>query len=184
VLCIWKNLTSSTILKNRQDACSTRKFTLCGTGILPVHKKLIENCATSQKNATNFFNMKIKAIHHVAIICSDYEASKKFYVEVLGCSIIKETFRSERNSYKLDLRVGNGDTIELFSFPHPPKRVNNPEACGLRHLAFAVEDIEASVAYLKSQQVEVEDIRLDEIREKRFTFFRDPDNLPLEIYEI
>ncbi|WP_445241805.1 VOC family protein [Microcoleus vaginatus] len=83
--------------------------------------------------------MKIKAIHHVAIICSDYAASKKFYVEVLGCSIIKETFRTERNSYKLDLRVGNGDTIELFSFSHPPERVNNPEACGLRHLAFAVE---------------------------------------------
>ena len=78
---------------------------------------------------TNFFQMKIKAIHHVAIICSDYEASKKFYVEVLGCSIIKETFRTERNSYKLDLRVGNGDTIELFSFSDPPERVNNPEAC-------------------------------------------------------
>jgi len=133
---------------------------------------------------SNFIQMKIKAIHHVAIICSDYEASKKFYVEVLGCSIIKETFRTERNSYKLDLGVGNGDTIELFSFPHPPERINNPEACGLRHLAFAVEDIEASVAYLKSQQVEVENIRLDEITEKRFTFFRDPDNLPLEIYEI
>jgi len=133
---------------------------------------------------TKFFKMKIKAIHHVAIICSDYEASKKFYVKVLGCSIIKETFRTERNSYKLDLQVGNGNTIELFSFPHPPERVNNPEACGLRHLAFAVEDIEASVAYLKSQQVEVEQIRLDKITEKRFTFFRDPDNLPLEIYEI
>ena len=129
--------------------------------------------------------MKIKAIHHVAIICSDYAASKKFYVEVLGCLIIKETFRSDRNSYKLDLQVGNSSAmIELFSFPHPPERVNNPEACGLRHLAFAVEDIEASVAYLKSQQVEVEGIRLDEITERRFTFFRDPDNLPLEIYEI
>ena len=129
--------------------------------------------------------MKIKAIHHVAIICSDYEASKKFYVEVLGCSIIKETFRSERNSYKLDLQVGNSSTmIELFSFPHPPQRVNNPEACGLRHLAFAVEDIKAFVGYLKCHQVEVESIRFDEITEKRFTFFRDPDNLPLEIYEI
>jgi glyoxylase I family protein len=128
--------------------------------------------------------MKIKEIHHVAIICSNYEVSKKFYVEILGCSIIKETFRSDRNSYKLDLRVGNGGAIELFSFPHPPERVNNPEACGLRHLAFAVEDIEASVNYLKSQQVAVEAIRLDEITGKRFTFFRDPDNLPLEIYEI
>ncbi len=120
----------------------------------------------------------------MAIICSDYAASKKFYLEVLGCSIIKETFRSERNSYKLDLQFENGDAIELFSFPHPPARVNNPEACGLRHLAFAVEDIKASVAYLKSQQVEVEEIRFDEITEKWFTFFRDPDNLPLEIYEI
>ncbi|WP_373536997.1 VOC family protein [Microcoleus sp.] len=128
--------------------------------------------------------MKIKAIHHVAIICSNYETSKKFYLEVLGCSIIQETFRAERNSYKLDLQVGNGDTIELFSFPDPPKRVSNPEACGLRHLAFAVEDIEASVACLKLQQVEVEEIRFDEITERRFTFFRDPDNLPLEIYEI
>lgn len=128
--------------------------------------------------------MKIKAIHHVAIICSDYAASKKFYVEVLGCSIIKETFRSERNSYKLDLQFENGDAIELFSFPDPPARVNNPEACGLRHLALAVEDIEAAVAYLKSQQLQVEEIRFDEITERRFTFFRDPDNLPLEIYEI
>ena len=128
--------------------------------------------------------MKIKDIHHVAIICSNYEASKKFYLEVLGCSIIEETFRSDRNSYKLDLQVGNGGTIELFSFPNPPERINNPEACGLRHLAFAVEDIESSVAWLKSQQVEVEEIRIDEITGKRFAFFRDPDNLPLEIYEI
>lgn len=128
--------------------------------------------------------MKITAIHHVAIICSNYEASKRFYVEVLRCSIVEETFRSDRNSYKLDLRVGNGAAIELFSFPQPPERVNNPEACGLRHLAFAVENIEASVDYLKSHQIAVEEIRLDEITEKRFTFFRDPDNLPLEIYEI
>ena len=128
--------------------------------------------------------MKIKAIHHVAIICSDYEASKKFYVQVLRCSIVKETFRSERNSYKLDLQFENGDAIELFSFPDPPARVSNPEACGLRHLALAVEDIEASVAYLKSQQIEVEPIRIDDITKKRFTFFRDPDNLPLEMYEI
>jgi len=127
--------------------------------------------------------MKITKIHHVAIICSDYEASKKFYVQVLGCSIVKETFRTQRNSYKLDLQFGNGDRIELFSFPHPPGRVNNPEACGLRHLAFAVEDLKQSVAYLKSQDVDVEEIRIDEITGKQFTFFRDPDNLPLEIYE-
>ena len=128
--------------------------------------------------------MKITRIHHVAIICSNYETSKKFYLEVLGCSIIKETFRTERNSYKLDLQVGNGDIIELFSFPHPPERVNSPEACGLRHLALAVEDIDESVAYLQSKQIHVEEIRLDEITGKRFTFFKDPDNLPLEIYEI
>jgi glyoxylase I family protein len=128
--------------------------------------------------------MKITKIHHVAIICSNYEVSKKFYLEVLGCSIIQETFRTERNSYKLDLQVGNGDMIELFSFPHPPERVSNPEACGLRHLAFAVEDIDESVAYLQSKQIDVEEIRLDEITGKRFTFFQDPDNLPLEIYEI
>ncbi len=128
--------------------------------------------------------MKITKIHHVAIICSNYEASKKFYIEVLGCQIIQETFRTERNSYKLDLEVGNGDMIELFSFPHPPERVNNPEASGLRHLAFAVEDIDKAVAYLQSKQIDVEEIRLDEITSKRFTFFRDPDNLPLEIYEI
>ena len=133
--------------------------------------------------SANFLIMKITGIHHVAIICSDYEASKKFYVEVLGCSIVKETFRNQRNSYKLDLQFVNGDAIELFSFPHPPARVNNPEACGLRHLAFAVEDIKQSVAYLKFHNIDVEEIRIDEITGKQFTFFRDPDNLPLEIYE-
>lgn len=127
--------------------------------------------------------MKTRSIHHVAIICSDYEKSKSFYVDILGFSIIKETFRAGRNSYKLDLRVGSGDAIELFSFPHPPKRVSSPEACGLRHLAFEVDDIEESVSYLKSKGVEVEYVRIDEITGKRFTFFKDPDDLPLEIYE-
>lgn len=127
--------------------------------------------------------MKISKIHHVAIICSNYQRSKDFYINILGCSIARETFRAARNSYKLDLQVGNGDTIELFSFDDPPKRVNNPEACGLRHLAFAVENLDETVNYLKSKQVEVEEIRLDELTGKRFTFFRDPDNLPLEIYE-
>ncbi|MGM3308026.1 SMU1112c/YaeR family gloxylase I-like metalloprotein [Anabaena sp. WFMT] len=126
--------------------------------------------------------MKILGVHHVAIICADYQNSKRFYVEVLGFEIIQETFRSERNSYKLDLKIGNIQ-IELFSFPHPPQRVSNPEACGLRHLAFTVEDIEESVSYLKSHNIEVENIRVDEITGKRFTFFQDPDNLPLEIYE-
>jgi glyoxylase I family protein len=127
--------------------------------------------------------MKIKEIHHVAIICSDYDKSKHFYVDVLGFSIIKETFREARNSYKLDLRVGNGDVIELFSFPHPPNRVSTPEACGLRHLAFEVDDIDEAVLYLDSKHIEVENIRIDELTGKRFTFFKDPDSLPLEIYE-
>lgn len=127
--------------------------------------------------------MQTTGIHHVAIICSDYQKSKQFYVEVLGFSIIQETFRAERNSYKLDLKVGNKDQIELFSFPNPPQRVNSPEACGLRHLSFAVEDIARSVAELKSHGVFVENIRMDEITGKRFTFFQDPDGLPLEIYE-
>jgi glyoxylase I family protein len=127
--------------------------------------------------------MKTTGIHHVAIICSDYELSKRFYVELLGFSIIQETFRKERNSYKLDLQVGNGDRIELFSFSNPPQRVNHPEACGLRHLSFEVEDIAAAVADLASQGISVEDIRIDEVTGKRFTFFKDPDNLPLEIYE-
>ncbi len=127
--------------------------------------------------------MKTTGIHHVAIICSDYEKSKKFYVDVLGFSILKETFRAARNSYKLDLSVGSSDVIELFSFPSPPQRPSTPEACGLRHLAFKVDDVDESAAYLKSKGVEVEDIRIDEITGKRFTFFKDPDGLPLELYE-
>ncbi|MBD2213588.1 VOC family protein [Nostoc linckia FACHB-104] len=128
--------------------------------------------------------MKINDIHHIAIICSDYERSKKFYVEALGFAIIEETFRAHRNSYKLDLRVGDHSQIELFSFPNPPQRPSTPEACGLRHLAFAVDDIEQTVIDLQSQGIEVENIRIDEITGKKFTFFKDPDNLPLEIYEI
>jgi glyoxylase I family protein len=127
--------------------------------------------------------MKLKRIHHVAIICSDYQISKHFYIDVLGFSVINETFRESRNSYKLDLKLSNGDYIELFSFPNPPQRVSQPEACGLRHLAFEVDDIDESVAYLQSKDVKVEDIRTDEITGKRFTFFQDPNGLPLEIYE-
>jgi glyoxylase I family protein len=127
--------------------------------------------------------MNISKIHHVAIISSDYQKSKNFYVNILGFSIIKETFRAERNSYKLDLKIENGDAIELFSFPNPPERINNPEACGLRHLAFAVSNLDETVIYLHSKKVEVEEIRMDELTGKRFTFFKDPDNLPLEIYE-
>ena len=122
-------------------------------------------------------------IHHVAIICSDYEKSKQFYVDVLGFPIIQETFRKERNSYKLDLKVSETEQIELFSFPNPPQRVNRPEACGLRHLAFEVDDIEESISQLQAKGIQFEDIRIDEITGKKFTFFRDPDGLPLELYE-
>lgn len=121
-------------------------------------------------------------IHHVAIICSDYAKSKHFYTEILGFEIIEETYREVRGSYKLDLRVGLNQ-IELFSFPHPPARVSEPEACGLRHLAFEVEDVSAVLSYLRRLDVEAEDVRVDEITGKQFTFFRDPDNLPLEVYQ-
>lgn len=125
-----------------------------------------------------------EGIHHVAIICSDYERSKHFYVNLLGFPIIQETFRAARNSYKLDLDLGNGSAIELFSFPNPPDRPSTPEACGLRHLAFKVADLNASVRYLTEQGVAVEPIRTDELTHKRFTFFKDPDGLPLELYEL
>lgn len=127
--------------------------------------------------------MKIKGIHHVALICSHYAKSKNFYVNILGFTIIREIYRADRQSYKLDLR-GDGDiVIELFSFPNPPSRVTYPEASGLRHLAFAVDDIEKTVIALKAKGVAVEEIRRDEITGQRFTFFADPDDLPLEIYE-
>ncbi len=126
--------------------------------------------------------LNISSIHHVAIICSDYERSKKFYTEILGLRIISEFYRKERNSYKLDLQIGDAQ-IELFSFPNTPERVSRPEARGLRHLAFATDDIEKAVVSLQSHQIEVEPIRVDELTGKRFTFFADPDNLPLELYE-
>ncbi|MBD1936133.1 VOC family protein [Microcoleus sp. FACHB-68] len=127
--------------------------------------------------------MKLKGIHHIAIICSDYENSKNFYTKILKFSIINETFREQRNSYKLDLKVGDNAQIELFSFPSPPSRINSPEACGLRHLAFEVENVTEYVAYLDSKGIRVEPVRIDELTGKRFTFFKDPDDLPLEIYE-
>lgn len=127
--------------------------------------------------------INIKKIHHIAIITSDYNSSKLFYSGILGFKILKETYRSNRNSYKLDLLTEGGIQIELFSFPNPPERLTNPEATGLRHLAFQVEDIEKSVSYLTSKGISVEPVRIDEITGKKFTFFRDPDNLPLELYE-
>jgi glyoxylase I family protein len=122
-------------------------------------------------------------IHHIAIICSDYAVSKHFYTEVLGFPILQETYRSDRQSYKLDLQVGDREQLELFSFPDPPQRTSNPEACGLRHLAFAVDNLDAAVADLAAKGVLLEPIRLDELTGKRFTFFKDPDDLPLELYE-
>jgi len=125
----------------------------------------------------------LKSIHHVAIICSDYSRSKKFYTEVLRLKVLAEHYRKERDSYKLDLAIDDRYVIELFSFPDPPKRVSRPEACGLRHLAFEVEDIEKAVKDLNSKEVLTEPIRIDEYTGKRFTFFSDPDGLPLEVYE-
>jgi len=127
--------------------------------------------------------LSLKKVHHIAIICSDYERSKKFYTEILGCTIVRETLRAERNSYKLDLAVNGTYIIELFSFIDPPKRPSGPEACGLRHLAFSVDNIEASIDFLKSKGVTCEPIRIDTLTDKRFTFFADPDGLPLELYE-
>lgn len=126
----------------------------------------------------------IIGFHHVALIVSDYAKSKSFYTDILGAEIIAETYRAERQSYKLDLRFTDGSQIELFSFPHPPKRVNAPEACGLRHLAFKVQNIEQAVAELAQKGVISEPIRIDELTGKRYTFFRDPDDLPLEFYEV
>ncbi|AEK61790.1 SMU1112c/YaeR family gloxylase I-like metalloprotein [Collimonas fungivorans] len=127
--------------------------------------------------------MQISGIHHVAIIASDYQRSRRFYTELLGLAIVAETYREQRDSYKLDLRTPDGVQIELFSFPSPPPRPSRPEACGLRHLAFRVPDVAAAVQELRGQGIAVEDIRIDEFTGKRFTFFADPDGLPLELYE-
>ncbi|MGO2233382.1 MAG: SMU1112c/YaeR family gloxylase I-like metalloprotein [Marinomonas sp.] len=126
----------------------------------------------------------VSHVHHVAIICSDYLVSKRFYSEILGFRILEETYREERQSYKLDLAINDQQQIELFSFPSPPARPSRPEAQGLRHLAFAVENLEDCIKHLNQQGVVTEDIRLDELTGKRFTFFADPDDLPLELYEL
>lgn len=127
--------------------------------------------------------MLLQAIHHVAIICADYDRSKRFYTEILGLPIIAETYREARQSYKLDLCIGPAQ-LELFSFPSPADRPSRPEACGLRHLAFAVIDLDGMIAHLVEQGIAVEPIRIDEWTDRRFTFFHDPDGLPLELYEI
>lgn len=125
----------------------------------------------------------LKRIHHVAVICSDYARSKHFYTEILGLSIIAENYRAHRDSYKLDLALPDGGQIELFSFPGAPERPSRPEAQGLRHLAFVVDDVETTAAFLTAKGVEVEEIRIDEYTLKKFTFFADPDGLPLELYQ-
>lgn len=127
--------------------------------------------------------LKLNRVHHIAIICSDYQKSKHFYSEILGLKILLEVYREERQSYKLDLEVGNQYQIELFSFPEPPARPSRPEAAGLRHLAFEVDDIDEAVDNLQAAGVTTEPIRIDEFTGKRFTFFADPDGLPLELYE-
>ena len=126
--------------------------------------------------------MRLNKIHHIAIIASNYEVSKKFYTESLGLEVIREVYRKERDSYKLDLKLGDSE-IELFSFPNAPVRPSYPEARGLRHLAFEVDNIDEAIAELNLHGIECEPIRIDEFTGKRFTFFEDPDKLPLELYE-
>lgn len=127
--------------------------------------------------------MNILRTHHVAIICSDYVRSRRFYTQILGLEVIAEVHRAERNSFKLDLRLPDQTQIELFSFPNPPQRLSYPEASGLRHLAFEVADIDKAVRELNDHGIVVEPVRIDECTGKRFTFFADPDGLPLELYE-
>jgi glyoxylase I family protein len=127
--------------------------------------------------------MLLNRLHHVAIICSDYKKSKHFYVEVLGLRIVREVYRAERQSYKLDLAVGDTYQIELFSFPDPPARPSRPEARGLRHLAFEVDNLAENIRHLQAHGIQTEPVRVDEWTGKRFTFLADPDALPVELYE-
>ena len=125
----------------------------------------------------------LQAVHHIAIICSNYEVSKRFYTEVLGLTVLQEVYRAERQSYKLDLALNGRYIIELFSFPSPPPRPSRPEACGLRHLAFAVTDLEAVITHMQQHKIVTEPICTDAFTGKRFTFIADPDALPIEFYE-
>ena len=127
--------------------------------------------------------LNILDIHHVAIICSNYEQSKKFYTQILGFNIIAEHYRADKMSWKLGLALDNRYLIELFSFPDTPQRLTRPEASGLRHLAFAVEDINKSISLLHQRGINTEPVRVDEFTGKKFSFFNDPDGLPLELYE-
>jgi glyoxylase I family protein len=125
----------------------------------------------------------INKVHHIAIICSNYAVSRQFYTEVIGLEILNETYRAERDSYKLDLALNGNYVIELFSFPNPPKRPSRPEATGLRHLAFEVDKLEEVVFKMNSLNIDIEPIRIDEFTGKKFTFIADPDGLPIEFYE-
>lgn len=128
--------------------------------------------------------LAIRQVHHIAIIGSDYQASKKFYCEILGFSLLSEVYREARDSWKADLALNGQYTIELFSFPSPAPRPSRPEACGLRHLAFQVDDIELAIRELDAAGVICEAVRIDPYTQSRFTFFNDPDGLPLELYEL
>lgn len=126
--------------------------------------------------------LELKGIHHIAIICSDYAVSRHFYTQILGLEVLRETYREDRQSYKLDLSCQSQYVIELFSFPDPPARTDSPEACGLRHLAFAVDDLESQIQFLVEKDIPVERIRVDPFTGKSFTFIKDPDGLPIELY--
>lgn len=127
--------------------------------------------------------LQLKKVHHVAIIAGNYADSKAFYCDILGFALMGEVYREERNSWKGDLALNGEYIIELFSFPHPPARPTQPEACGLRHLAFSVDDVDAAKQQLETHGVSCEAIRIDPLTGKRFTFFNDPDGLPLELYQ-
>ncbi|CAI2497948.1 putative lyase [Serratia liquefaciens] len=128
--------------------------------------------------------LALRQVHHIAVIGSDYAASKHFYCDILGFTLLGEFYRAERDSCKADLALNGQYTIELFSFPSPPARVSRPEACGLRHLAFSVDDIEQAIQHLQNAGVDCEPVRIDPYTQSRFTFFSDPDGLPLELYEL
>ena len=127
--------------------------------------------------------LKFNKVHHIAIICSDYKKSLDFYKNVLGFKVLSENYRAKRQSYKTDLALNDDYVIELFSFPDPPKRLTNPESTGLRHLAFEVDNIDDSIKELDRLDINHENIRIDEFTSKRFVFFKDPDGLPIELYE-
>ena len=125
----------------------------------------------------------LSGLHHIAIICSDYERSKKFYTDVLGFQVQQEVYRKERDSWIGDLSLNGTYLIELFSFPDPPARVSRPEATGLRHIAFRVDNIDETIETLQQKGITIEPVRVDEYTGRRFTFFSDPDGLPIELYE-